>query len=326
MVFTFFGLLLIFAVGLLISWIIVTQPLLVSPRPNAPTVSVPPVRLERHVGMVSQTYLPRHAAHPENLDRIAAYIAQEFAQANARVVEQPYAIDGHTYRNVIGSYGPDTADRIVIGAHYDAAGPFPGADDNASGVAGLLELAYLLGTVPLSTRVELVAYTLEEPPYFRTPLMGSAVHAQSLRQQGHSVRVMIALEMIGYFSDAPNSQLFPASILKLFYPTEGNFIAIVGNVGQGAVVRRAKRAMRGGSALPVYSLNAPRFVPGVDFSDHLNYWAAGYQALMITDTAFYRNARYHTAHDTPDTLDYTRMAMVVQGVYAAVLAFAHETR
>ncbi len=326
MVLAFFGVILIFAVGLLISWIIVTQPLLVSPRPNAPTVSVPPVRLERHVGMVSQTYMPRNAAHPENLDRIAAYIAQEFAQANARVVEQPYAIDGHTYRNVIGSYGPDTADRIVIGAHYDAAGPFPGADDNASGVAGLLELAYLLGTVPLSTRVELVAYTLEEPPYFRTPLMGSAVHAQSLRQQGHSVRVMIALEMIGYFSDAPNSQLFPASILKLFYPTEGNFIAIVGNVGQGAVVRRAKRAMRGASALPVYSLNAPRFVPGVDFSDHLQYWAAGYQALMITDTAFYRNARYHTAHDTPETLDYPRMAMVVQGVYAAVLAFAHETR
>jgi hypothetical protein len=137
---------------------------------------------------------------------------------------------------------------------------------------------------------------------------------------------MIALEMIGYFSDAPNSQMFPASILRLFYPTEGNFIAIVGNVGQGAVVRRAKRAMRGASALPVYSLNAPRFVPGVDFSDHLQYWAAGYQALMITDTAFYRNARYHTAHDTPETLDYPRMAMVVQGVYAAVLAFAHETR
>jgi hypothetical protein len=174
-------------------------------------------------------------------------------------------------------------------------------------------------------QVDLVAYTLEEPPYFRTPMMGSAVHARSLKQQGHAVRAMVALEMIGYFSDAPNSQSFPSPILKLFYPTKGNFIAIVGKVGQGAVVRRAKRAMRGASALPVYSINAPRFVPGVDFSDHLQYWAAGYQAVMITDTAFYRNPRYHTAHDTPETLDYTRMAMVVQGVYAAVLAFAHET-
>ncbi len=324
--FACFGLLLIFAIGLLISWFIVTQPLFINPTPNAPKVSVPLARLERHVGMLSQTYMPRNAAHPENLDRIATYIAQEFAHANARVIEQPYAIDGHTYRNVIGSYGPPTAERIVIGAHYDAAGEFPGADDNASGVAGLIELAYLLGTVPLPIRVELVAYTLEEPPYFRTPMMGSAVHARSLRQQGQPVRLMVSLEMIGYFTDAPNSQGFPSPILKLFYPSQGNFITIVGNVGQGGVVRRTKRAMRGASALPVYSINAPRFVPGVDFSDHLNYWAAGYHAIMITDTAFYRNPRYHTAHDTPETLDYPRMAMVVQGVYAAVLAFAHETR
>ncbi len=324
--FACFGLMLIFAVGLLISWFIVTQPLFINPTPNAPKVSVPLARLERHVGMLSQTYMPRNAAHPENLDRIATYIAQEFAHANARVIEQPYAVDGHTYRNVIGSYGPPTAERIVIGAHYDAAGEFPGADDNASGVAGLIELAYLLGTVPLPIRVELVAYTLEEPPYFRTPMMGSAVHARSLRQQGQPVRLMVSLEMIGYFTDAPNSQVFPSPILKLFYPSQGNFITIVGNVGQGGVVRRTKRAMRGASALPVYSINAPRFVPGVDFSDHLNYWAAGYHAIMITDTAFYRNPRYHTAHDTPETLDYPRMAMVVQGVYAAVLAFAHETR
>jgi Zn-dependent M28 family amino/carboxypeptidase len=317
-----FALLFIITVGLLIGWIIVTQPLLAKPTPNPAKVSIAPARLERHVGMLSIRYVPRDAAHPENLDRVAAYIGQEFAQANARVVEQPYAINGYTYRNVIGSYGLATAERIVIGAHYDAAGPFPGADDNASGIAGLIELAYLLGNVLLPIRVDLVAYTLEEPPYFRTPLMGSVVHAQSLQEQGVSVRLMVSLEMIGYFSDVLSSQGFPASILKLVYPTQGNFIALVGKIGQGAVVRHAKRAMRGASSLPVYSINAPRFVPGVDFSDHRNYWAAGYPALMMTDTAFYRNPHYHTAHDTSATLDYTRMAMVVQGVYAVVLAFA----
>jgi Zn-dependent M28 family amino/carboxypeptidase len=322
MLLALFGLMLIISLGLLIGWIIVTQPLVVRATPAAVKVSISPARLERHVRMLATTYVPRDAAHPENLDRVAAYIGQEFAQANARVVEQPYTINGYTYRNVIGSYGPDTTERIVIGAHYDAAGPYPGADDNASGIASLIELAYLLGNVPLPIRVELVAYTLEEPPYFRTSLMGSAVHAQSLKAQGVSVRVMVALEMLGYFSDAPNSQRFPASILKLVYPTRGNFIALVSKVGQGAVVRRAKRAMRGASLLPVYSINAPRLVPGVDFSDHRNYWAAGYPALMMTDTAFYRNPHYHTAYDTPDTLDYRRMAMVVQGVYAAVLAFA----
>ena len=322
MLLALFVLLLIISLGLLIGWLVITQPLLVGAIPAAAKVSISPARLEWHVRMLSTTYVPRDATHPEHLDRVAAYIRQEFAQANARVVEQPYVVNGQTYRNVIGSYGPDTTERIVIGAHYDAAGPYPGADDNASGIAGLIELAYLLGNVPLPIQVELIAYTLEEPPYFRTPLMGSAVHAQSLQAQGVPVRVMVSLEMIGYFNDAPNSQRFPASILKLFYPSQGNFIALVGKVGQGAVVRHAKRAMRGASSLPVYSINAPRLVPGVDFSDHRNYWAAGYPALMMTDTAFYRNPHYHTTYDTPDTVDYLRMAMVVQGVYAVVLAFA----
>jgi hypothetical protein len=133
---------------------------------------------------------------------------------------------------------------------------------------------------------------------------------------------MFSLEMIGYFTDAINSQSFPLSILAAFYPSQGNFIAVVGKLDQGLVVRRVKKAMRSASPLPVYSIAAPRFLPGIDFSDHLNYWQAGYDAVMITDTAFYRNKNYHTLQDTPDTLDYRRMAMVVQGVYEAVLAFA----
>jgi Zn-dependent M28 family amino/carboxypeptidase len=133
---------------------------------------------------------------------------------------------------------------------------------------------------------------------------------------------MLSLEMLGYFSDAPESQSYPNDLLRLFYPTRGNYIAVVGKLDQPWVVRRVKAAMRSAASLPVYSINAPRSMPGVDFSDHRNFWEAGYDAAMITDTAFYRNPHYHTSRDTPEKLDYKRMAMVVQGVYAAVVALA----
>jgi len=305
---------------LISAWALMTQPLLSSVNVNS-VVSVEPARLQAHVRMLSETFFPRDADHPENLDRVAAYLRQEFEQAKGKVSEQPYQVRGQTYRNVIAQFGLHTKERIVVGAHYDSAGPQPGADDNASGVAGLIELAHLLGKTSLPICIELVAFTLEEPTYFYTSLMGSAIHAQSLKRQGLPVRVMFSLEMIGYFSDAPHSQSFPLPILAAFYPSRGNFIAVVGKLDQGFVVRRVKQGMRNASPLPVHSINAPRFVPGIDFSDHLNYWDAGYNAVMITDTAFYRNERYHTWQDTPDTLDYQRMAMVVQGVYSAVLAF-----
>jgi len=136
------------------------------------------------------------------------------------------------------------------------------------------------------------------------------------------LRIMFSLEMIGFFSDAENSQRFPLSVMKLLYPSRGNWIAVVGKLDQGLTVRRVKKAMRKASALPVYSLNAPKSVEGIDWSDHSNYWKAGYTAVMIGDTAFLRNRNYHKQEDTTDTLDYDRMAMVVQGVYGAVLASA----
>jgi Peptidase family M28 len=313
---------LIIFIGLLLAvWFWVTQPLFSSPKPLT-TISVNPARLEAHVRMLSTELHPRDEGHPENLDRVAAYVRAEFQKAGGVVSDQPYKVKGKTYRNVIAFFGPETAERIVIGAHYDTVGASPGADDNASGVAGLIELAQLLGRQQLPMRVELVAFTLEEPPHFRTARMGSAVHAASLRQQGVDVRAMVSLEMIGYFSDQPESQRFPMSLLGAFYPTRGNFIAVVGRLGEGLLVRKVKAAMRRGSPLPVYSINAPNSVPGVDFSDQLNYWDAGYSAVMITDTAFFRNRNYHTIYDTPETLDYKRLAMVVEGVYSAVLVLA----
>lgn len=304
-----------------LTWVWGTQPLFFAvATPHVPPIS--PARLETHVRMLSETFFPRDVTHPDNLDRVAAYIRHEFVQAQGRVSEQPYTVAGRTYRNVLALFGPDTKERIVVGAHYDTAGMQPGADDNASGVAGLIELASLLREASLPLCVELVAFTLEEEPHLLSAPMGSAVHAASLRQQNIPVQVMFSLEMIGYFTDAPHSQRFPLPFLAAVYPSQGNFIAIVGNLSQGLVIRQIKQVMRSASSLPVHSLNAPRFVPGVDFSDHRNYWQAGYHAVMVTDTAFYRNPHYHTKQDTADTLDYGRMAMVVQGVYAAVLASA----
>ena len=312
---------LILLLVLIAIWFWATQPLLSRATPNSQR-TVDPSRLEAHVRKLSIELGPRDAGHPEGLDQVAAYIKNEFSQTGAFVSEQVYRVKGTTYRNVIAHFGPETEERIIVGAHYDTAGPLPGADDNASGVAALIELARLLDSQQLPLRVELVAFSLEEPPYFRTTGMGSSVHAVSLSKQNVRVRAMFSLEMLGCFSDTPNSQHFPIGLLSAFYPSTGNYIAVVGRISDGLLVRRTKAAMRNAAPLPVYSINAPQFVPGIDFSDQLNYWHAGYGAVMITDTAFYRNRNYHTAQDTAEKLDYKRMAMVVEGVYAAVMDLA----
>jgi peptidase M28-like protein len=303
---------------LVLTWFWLTQPLLLRAT-SKPQPSVDPSRLKAHVQKLSVDLSPRDERHIENLDRTAEYIKGEFRRFSATVSEQPFRVEGRSFRNIIATFGPEAGQRIVVGAHYDAAGPYPGADDNASGVAGLIELGRLLSKQELKTRIDLVAFTLEEPPFFRTTGMGSAVHAGSLNKAGVQVSVMFSLEMIGYFSDEPNSQGFPAAILRLFYPARGNFIAVVGRTSEGLLVRRVKREMREASSLPVYSISAPSFIPGIDFSDQLSYWNAGYDAVMITDTAFYRNRNYHTENDTAERLDYTKMAMVVQGVFASVV-------
>ncbi|MBC8426785.1 M28 family peptidase [bacterium] len=305
-----------------LAWALITQPLFLGGGVDRGVVPPPvdPDRLRAHVRTLSEDFFPRDITHPENLDAAAGWITDELLLAGGRVHDQIYTVEGRDYRNVIARFGPADGERIVVGAHYDAFEEMPGADDNASAVAGLLELARLVGRERWPLTVELVAYSLEEPPKFRTPDMGSARHARGLRETGTEVRLMICLEMIGYFTDAPSSQSYPVSALKLIYPERGDFIAVIGKLGQGGVTRRVKSAMAAASPLPVVSMNAPASLPGVDFSDHLNYWAAGYDAVMITDTAFYRNPHYHEPTDTWGTLDYARMADVVRGVYAALRA------
>lgn len=303
------------------AWIWMTQPLIVpggavvSPEPD-------PERLARRVNDLVRHFYPRDSGHPENLGRAARFISDELRRSGAVVSEQLFEAAGATYANVVAAMGPDTPDVVVVGAHYDVAGEMPGADDNASGVAGLLELADLLTPARLSCRVELVAYALEEAPFFATAQMGSEVHARALEATGRRVRGMLCLEMIGCFSDEKRSQQLPFALLRPFYPSRGNFIAVVGNLGGTGIVRRVKRSMREAGDLPVHSINAPGFVPGVDLSDHSSFWRRGVPAVMITDTAFYRNPRYHTERDTPETLDYGRAAKVVAGLRQAVLDLA----
>jgi Zn-dependent M28 family amino/carboxypeptidase len=299
-----------------------TQPVFVADHSVRASGLPDPARLERRVRELIGRFHPRDGGHPGNMRRAAAWIADELRPAGAAVSEQEFPADGARYVNVIAAFGPATADVVVVGAHYDVAGEMPGADDNASGVAGLLELADVLEDATLSCRVELVAFANEEAPYFATPGMGSEVYAGSLVEARRRVRGMVCLEMLGCFTDSPGSQKLPFGALRLFYPSTGNFIAVVGNLPGAGIVRRVKRAMREASELPVESINAPRLVPGVDLSDHSSFWRRGLPAVMITDTAFYRNPRYHTAQDTPDTLDYARMAEVVAGVRKAVLDLA----
>jgi hypothetical protein len=310
------------ALAVLVGWFWMTQPLFGRRARTVPSSDPDPSRLEKFVRQIVFDFHPRDFTHPENLSRAASYIGEEMRRAGAEVSEQIFEAGSFSYRNVIGSFGPESRDLIVVGAHYDTDGEMPGADDNASGVAALLELARLIATEQLSHRVELVAFALEEMPFFGTGAMGSAVHAAFLRAAGRRVRAMICLEMLGCFDDRPGSQRFPLRFLRLFYPGRGNFIAVVGNVRGAGIVRRVKRSMRVGSELPVYSINAPSIVPGVDLSDHRSFWCEGFPAVMITDTAFYRNDRYHTPDDTPDTLDYSRMAEVVRGLFRAVTDLA----
>lgn len=206
---------------------------------------------------------------------------------------------------------------LVIGAHYDAfgdTGELPGADDNASGTAGLLELARLRGSHRLNQPVTLVAFANEEPPFFGSDEMGSAVHAASIATTGRAVSGMISLEMIGFFS---SDQSWPNALFSVIYPDEGNFIGVVGGWSDRHLTKAVKRAIAGSGGIRVLSFSGPRETS--DASDHRNYWRHGWSAVMVTDTAYLRNPNYHTHTDTAESLDYRRMALVIDGVFNAVI-------
>jgi Zn-dependent M28 family amino/carboxypeptidase len=277
-------------------------------------------QLRATVSFLTRLDPPRSFDSIPSLDAAADYIHQRFEAAGLQPWAQTYRVDNVEVKNVVASVGRHHPKRFIVGAHYDVFGKHDGADDNASGIAGLLSLAELLHQHRdrLRVRIDLVAFTLEEPPFFGTAQMGSHVHAESVARQRSAVIGMAALEMIGYFTSVPNSQKFPLSVMKYWYPTTGDFIAVVSNFGSTPIKNHFKKHMRR-AAVKVETLTAPALVPGVDFSDHRNYWKQGIKAVMITDTAFYRNPNYHTPADTIDTLDFGKMKAVVHGVFLSLI-------
>ena len=275
-----------------------------------------PALLRKHVAFLTTEASGRNTKHPERLNRAADYIAEAFREAGAQVSEQPYQAGRTTCRNIIARFGPSSGPILVVGAHYDVFADLPGADDNASGVAGLLELARLLGARPVSSPVELVAFSTEEPPFFDSPQMGSAVHARSLRDSGASVKAMICLEMIGYYSARQPNRNF---LTHVIYPRAGDFICAAGRWSDRRLAREIKKAFSGATTVPGCSYSGPAVFIGADLSDHRNYWAEGWPAVMLTDTSYLRNPNYHSSRDTAETLDYDRMAGVVDGLLSAAV-------
>jgi hypothetical protein len=258
--------------------------------------------------------------HPDSMKKASSYVSQKLEEYGLKPTEQEFVAQGRSYVNILASVGPPEGSRLVVGAHYDVCGNQPGADDNASGIAGLLEIARFakLHESELPYRVDFVAYALEEPPFFGTTHMGSYVHAESLHSNRVNLKGMICLEMIGFFSDKEKSQSYPLGILRLFYPSKGNYIGVVGNFGSSALVSQVAEQMKA-TSVDVRTLRAPSFLPVVDFSDHRNYWKFGYAAVMVTDTAFYRNPHYHKDTDTVNTLNFEKMREVVKGICWSIL-------
>ena len=316
------------ALGVLLAWsliaIVLTGPVMVRtpskldlPYP----LEVSSHRLRRDVEHLSQDLSPRNYGRIDNLDRAAAWIAQELGDAGLTVELQEYELPEGRYRNVIGfRQGLEAAGPVrVIGAHYDAYGDGPGADDNASGIAALLELART--KPPLRPRLSqyFVAFSTEEPPFFATESMGSHAFARRLRERGVAVETMVALDLVGYYSDEPHSQRFPLPLLGLLYPREGNFVAVVGDLASGRDLQRLRRVLLSMTDLPVHTFRGPRAIPGLMWSDHWSFRQLGFPGVLVTDTAFLRNPSYHTAQDTADRLDYARMAELVRGLHALIL-------
>ncbi|MEK6200945.1 MAG: M20/M25/M40 family metallo-hydrolase [Desulfobulbaceae bacterium] len=238
---------------------------------------------------------------------------QEFRTCEITSVNLEVEIRGRLYPEEI----------IVVGAHYDTALDSPGANDNGSGVAALLELARLLNDSSPQRTVRLVAFANEETPFFFSNTMGSTFYAARCRDRKENIVAMLSLETIGYYSDEAGSQHYPFPF-SIFYPDTANFIAFVGNIRSRQLVRQTIKAFRNHSRFPSEGLAAPSFISGVGWSDHHSFWRMGYPAIMVTDTAFYRYASYHTSADTPEKLDYERMARVVTGLVPTLLELSNQ--
>ncbi len=272
-------------------------------------------RLKRHVEILAGDIGERNVSNPGKLDEAARYIEQTLNALGYSVDSQEYQVSGATVRNLGAELpGLTQPDEIVlVGGHYDSVVGCPGANDNATGVAAVLELARYFAGREVDRTVRLVAFVNEEPPFCFTWMMGSRVYAKRSRTRGENVVAMLSLETIGFYSDAAGSQRYPFPF-GFFYPKTGNFIAFVGNLSSRSLVRRSVTSFRRHARFPSEGTAAPGYLPGIFWSDHWSFWREGYRALMVTDTAPFRYPYYHTADDTPDKVDFEMTARVVSGL------------
>jgi Zn-dependent M28 family amino/carboxypeptidase len=279
--------------------------------------------LSQHVKYLSETIGERNLTKAGTLQATTDYLQSQLRLNGYSVKEQTHSVQGHHVRNleVIIPGRDATEGTVVVGAHYDSVAGSPGANDNASGVAAVLELAHVWKAAPQRKPIRLVLFVNEEPPFFQTADMGSLVYARQLQSEHISVSAMISLETIGYYSDVVGSQKYPAMLSPL-YPDRGNFIAFVGNPESRNLVRRCVRKFRETSKFPSEGIAAPADWPGVGWSDHWSFWQQNYPAIMVTDTALFRYRYYHTPFDTPDRVDFEKMARVLQGVQRVVESLA----
>ena len=282
-------------------------------------------RLERHVHALATTIGERRLGRGDSLDRARDYLANELGgldtRAAARVEFEKLTGAGAGAQNLVFELEGDSNEVIVVGAHYDSAPGTPGANDNASGVAASVELARRLATRRHHRTLRFVLFANEEPPYFQNPGMGSLAHAEQSRVRGDRITAMLALESLGHYSKAPGSQRYPA-LVGWFYPDRGDFVGFVGNLSSRSLVRRAIDTFRSKGAFPSEGAALPAFVPGVGWSDHWSFWQTGYPAIMVTDTATFRDPNYHEPTDQAQKLDYLSLARVTVGLEHVIDALA----
>ena len=276
--------------------------------------------LKQHIQTLAGDIGERNIWHHANLEAAANYINQSLSAMGYRVQTQSYSVAGRVVENIEVEIrgGTRPEEILVIGAHYDTVPGSPGANDNATGVAVLLEVARRFSALAPERTVRLVAFTNEEPPFFQTEQMGSVHYATRSRARGETIVGMISLETIGYYSDTPGSQRYPFPV-GAFYPDTGSFLAFVGNNPSKGLLFELITLFRKHARFPSEGGAFPSVIPGIGWSDHWAFWQAGYPAIMITDTALFRYPQYHTPRDAPDIIDHDRLARVTAGL---LLTFA----
>jgi Zn-dependent M28 family amino/carboxypeptidase len=283
--------------------------------------------LQRHVDRLAGLIGPRHLGKPAAFAAAAELVERELTDAGYTIIRQSYRAQNHEVANLIAELpgGKQKDEVVIVGAHYDTVASTPGADDNASAVAVMLEVARLMRRLQPRRTVRFVGFACEERPHYYTGEMGSQVYARLCRTSGECIRGMLCLEMVGYYATTPGSQRVPESIpraLHKLFPRRGNFLAAVGNLRSWRLLWNFRRGFKRAIRFPLFSIVLPERVSEIRRSDNSSFWDQGYPALMLTDTSFLRNPHYHLASDTPETLDYERMAQVTTGVLGGTCAVA----